>query len=316
MVSGRALFDEEKGKSGDLLLDRLNIRKYQIEEDSEEEEAFSEENQEESDEADFEQVKQEIIESLDDITSGEKNDYCSSEKIDTDRILTIQLERQTDPVQLLYSPDYYITQILDSGSEELENRKREQIIQFKHGKGEITVLSHDYFWYNRYICQLDHAFFLKFLTNERAKVWLLFQRESPSLLVVFWQKSPFVILSFLALGILLLWRNAFRIGPVLDFIEKDRRQLSEHLMALGRYLWQYHLINSNLELIQQSINKSMEKAFPGFSENSLEDQAQQMATLSGLSVEEIKFAFSPKTKQKKNEVFRKVQILQQIQRSL
>jgi len=118
-----------------------------------------------------------------------------------------------------------------------------QYLHFAHGAGQVTFVAGLAGQFgNRAIGRCDHAEILWALlqaypSQSNSPVRLMTRLEFPSL----WQwlvgSAWAAVLSGLALLLLWLWRVVPRFGAPLPDPEPERRQLREHLVAVGRYVW-------------------------------------------------------------------------------
>lgn len=118
-----------------------------------------------------------------------------------------------------------------------------QVLHFARGQGHVTVVAGlGQLLTNRQIGRQDHAEFFwtllrTYAPDAGAPVILATRLTVPNLWD--WLAGPgsSVLVAGLALLGLWLWRTIPRFGPPLPPPAPDRRELREHLAALGRYLW-------------------------------------------------------------------------------
>lgn len=119
----------------------------------------------------------------------------------------------------------------------------DQLLHYRHGQGHITIAAGlDSLIDNRRIGQLDHAELLWTLLQtyqpEPSRPVVLAARLAvPRLWEWLGSNAATALVSGLVLLGLALWRFVPRFGPPLPEPVPDRRELREHLAALGRYLW-------------------------------------------------------------------------------
>lgn len=114
------------------------------------------------------------------------------------------------------------------------------MIQRRHGRGLVTVLSDMQLWHNGDLADFAHADALWHLLTQRGRpgtVWLVTAHGMPPLWRLVWDGGR---LALAALAVLLLaagWRAAPRFGPLLPDAPPPRRALLEHIDAAGHWAW-------------------------------------------------------------------------------
>jgi hypothetical protein len=68
-------------------------------------------------------------------------------------------------------------------------------------------------------------------------VHLVAWESHPSLLALLWHHGRAALAAGAAVLAALLWRSAFRRGPLLQPAAGERRSIGEHVLAAGRFLW-------------------------------------------------------------------------------
>jgi hypothetical protein len=119
----------------------------------------------------------------------------------------------------------------------------DQMLHYHHGLGHITIVAGlDSLLDNHRIGQLDHAELLwtllqSYQPEPNRPVVLAARLAVPGLWEWLASNAATALVSGLVLLGLALWRIVPRFGPPLPEPVPDRRELREHLAALGRYLW-------------------------------------------------------------------------------
>ncbi len=109
-----------------------------------------------------------------------------------------------------------------------------------YGRGAVTVIADGGMFTNDQLGLEGNAELLWYLATgpEHRRVVHLVARESyPSLPALLWHYCRAALASGLAVLAALLWHSAFRRGPLLQPAAVERRGLSEHVLAAGRFLW-------------------------------------------------------------------------------
>ncbi len=68
-------------------------------------------------------------------------------------------------------------------------------------------------------------------------VWLLYDASVPPMLVSIWRHLPQLVVATVILLLLFVWRLLVRFGPPVPDPESKRRDIREHFFAIGRYYW-------------------------------------------------------------------------------
>jgi hypothetical protein len=131
------------------------------------------------------------------------------------------------------------------------------LLQLSIGKGFLTVVSDLNFLKNTQIKQPDHAFFLWQLLGDSRKVWMLYSNHTPALWLRAWKYNAPLFVSVLVLGGFYFWSLWGRFGPIIQNPQIARRNILQHLRAVGQFHWKLdhaqQLIEQNRELLQQHI---------------------------------------------------------------
>lgn len=118
-----------------------------------------------------------------------------------------------------------------------------QYLHFTQGKGHVTVVAGLAAQFgNRSIGKEDHAEIIWTLVqtyqpHRAGAIYLMTQLKIPTLWQWLAKYARHALFSGLALLLLWLWRIVPRFGPLVPEPEPERRQLREHLTAIGRYVW-------------------------------------------------------------------------------
>jgi hypothetical protein len=162
----------------------------------------------------------------------------------------------------------------------------DQIAHFRHGAGNVTLVSSIYALFdNRHIGHRDHAELL----------WTLLQTyqahgHRPVVLVTHlsginlweWLAGPgrAALLASLVLLVLWLWSVVPRFGPAQADVVPARRELREHLSAIGRYVWRAGGLEYWLETARASLRERLALRHPEIVNLPPPQQAQALADLS------------------------------------
>lgn len=257
------LWDEDEGKSGDLLLDLLGIQQYM------------------SDELD------------DDETSEAQAENEQDEEHETYPQLTkLYLENEQAPAYIAFDTDYHLYDAQNRAHAWANSEAATHLLQLYHGDGLITVLSDPWIWQNRNINEYDHAWLLWYLSQDSA-VTLLYHADSDGLARMLLHHFPLALLVLALLIIATLWHVGVRHGPLQAPASRARRQLEEHLRGSADFLLRRSGQHSLLKGLQQDINRRARRRYPGFEKLAVADQWQVLGRLTRLPAKDISQAMRP-----------------------
>ncbi|EXI67456.1 MAG: hypothetical protein AW08_02012 [Candidatus Accumulibacter adjunctus] len=173
-----------------------------------------------------------------------------------------------------------------------------QMLQFRIGEGRLTVASElDQQLGNRRIGELDHAEFYWTLIGGNAgspppQVLLLSRLQMPTLFE--WLAENARAAAFAALLVLLLW--LWRIVPRFGSLQPEpapaRRELREHLAAVGRYLWRCGQLAALLPAAREHFRQRLGQRRPAIAARTPAAQVSQLAALSALPAARIAAALA------------------------
>jgi len=163
-----------------------------------------------------------------------KTEACNLDYIENVSLLPLQ--QGSHPLRIAFEPEYHVEDVSGNAHAPFTEAPA-HILQYTRGAGKITVLT-DYFIFNdNNIGDYDHAFFLWWLAQDSPRVWLIYDKDSDTLLSLIWESTPYLCISLLLLlGSWLLYRGR-RFGPILNIEHTSRRQLQEHIDASTALMW-------------------------------------------------------------------------------
>ena len=257
------LWDEEEGKSGDLLLDLLGVQQYMSDEldDEEASEAEAENEQNEEHEA-------------------------------YPQLTKLYLENEQAPAYIAFDTDFHLYDAQNRAHAWANSDSATHLLQLYHGDGLITVLSDPWIWQNRNINEYDHAWLLWYLSQDSA-VTLLYHADSDGLARLLLRHFPLALLVLALLIIATLWHVGMRHGPLQAPASRARRQLEEHLRGSADFLLRRSGQHSLLKGLQQDINRRARRRHPGFEKLAVAEQWQVLGRLTRLPAKDISQAMRP-----------------------
>lgn len=257
------LWDEEEGKSGDLLLDLLGIQQYMSDELGEEE-----------------------------TSEAETENGQNEEQQAYPQLTKLYLENEQAPAYIAFDTDYHLYDAQNRAHAWANSEAATHLLQLYHGDGLITVLSDPWIWQNRNINEYDHAWLLWYLSQDSA-VTLLYHADSDGLARLLLRHFPLALLVLALLIIATLWHVGMRHGPLQTPASRARRQLEEHLRGSADFLLRRSGQHSLLKGLQQDINRRARRRYPGFEKLAVADQWQVLGRLTRLPAKDISQAMRP-----------------------
>jgi hypothetical protein len=279
------LWDEEEGKSGDLLLDLLGVQQYMTDE-------------------------------LDDEEASEpESDSEASEAYP--QLTKLYLENEQAPAYIAFDTDFHLYDAQNRAHAWANSDAATHLLQLYHGDGLITVLSDPWIWQNRNIDDYDHAWLLWYLGQDSA-VTLLYHADSDGLARLLLRHFPLALLVLALLIIATLWHVGMRHGPLQAPASRARRQLEEHLRGSADFLLRRNGQHSLLKGLQQDINRRARRRHPGFEKLAVAEQWQVLGRLTRLPAKDISQAMRPLPPQRlsASEFTRQVAHLQTLRNAL
>ncbi|MVW74970.1 DUF4350 domain-containing protein [Pseudomonas xionganensis] len=269
------LWDEEEGKSGDLLLDLLNIQQYRSEDLAD----FLEEDEEAEAEAEAEP----------DSPAPLAQRYPN--------LTQLYLENEEAPAYIRFDTDYHLYDADNRAHAWANSGEATHLLQLYHGDGLISVLSDSEIWQNNRIGKFDHAWLLWYMTQD-SDVTLVHRADNDSLLSLLLRHFPEALTALALLLLAGLWHLGQRQGPLQQPASRQRRSLQEHLRASADFLLRHAGQPSLLIRLQQDIQRRARHRHPGFERLGVAEQWQVLSRLSRQPSSFISQAMRPPTRQR------------------
>ncbi|MCM8625177.1 DUF4350 domain-containing protein [Accumulibacter sp.] len=199
-----------------------------------------------------------------------------------------------------------------------EDRRGAQVVNFRLGRGNLTVACElDQQLSNRRIGRHDHAemfwTLLRFHGHSSPpQVLLLSGFEMPTLAGWLIDQAWAACFATLVLIALWLWRIVPRFGPLRSDPPPVRRELREHLAAVGHYLWRCRAPSALLEPAREHFRHCLAQRRPEVAACSVRAQVSALAALSRLSPAWIALALAGEADDRQAfvEVLRTLQVLE------
>ncbi|WP_312773596.1 DUF4350 domain-containing protein [Pseudomonas rhodesiae] len=224
LVVAEALWDEETGKSGDLLLDRLQIRQ---------------------------------------VLSDEPEEPAPARKEKTPDLTRLYIDNETAPAYFGFDTAFNLTDPKHLAQFSANSAQSSHLMQLDLGEGRVSVITDSDLWKTANIGKHDNAWLLWYLTQGTA-VTLLVNSDVDDLLSLLLRYFPQALVALTALIALALWHAAMRQGPIQAPAPKARRQLQEHLKASADFLLRRNGQRTLVQALQRDILRAARRRHPGF----------------------------------------------------
>lgn len=297
LLVAEQLWDDKKGRSGDLLLDQLQFRQYLTrdlrEQDKRREQALS---------------RPVIPLSTPEIPTA---------KTPWPELTRLYVQNETDPAYMSFDPAFHLDDPQDHAQSWANSADATHMLQMVYGEGLITVLTDADLWKNRAIGKYDNAWLLWYLSQD-STVTMLLRTEHDDLFSLLWKYFPQALLALaLCIGAG-LWHAGMRQGPLQLEPSRARRQLGEHLRASADFLLRRRGQQALLRALQQDILRRARQRHPGFDALPVTEQWQTLAQLTRQPTRLIGQALRPRVEERLSgtEFTRQVAYLQTLRNAL
>lgn len=197
--------------------------------------------------------------------------------------------------------------------------ERSSVLHYAWGQGNITVFTEIRFLDNEHIEQHDHA----------ELIWALLQRYQPQGEVrlasrmsrlTLWQwlaeSATLALIGTACLIVLFLWRSVPRFGGTLATPAGERRELAQHLAAIGRSVWREGGITHWLKILRQALQQRLALRHPHLKDLASDARLSALAKLGDCNREQLALALSADALRSARDFTVAVQTLQRIDQHL
>jgi hypothetical protein len=177
------------------------------------------------------------------------------------------------------------------GGRNKQDNEGMELLDFRLGKGSVTLINGLWRFDNRGIEQDNHAELLAALlaTHQPAgEVRIMTRLSVPSIWEWLSDHAQAAVLSALALLAAWLWRIIPRFGVIRPDPVAERRSLIEHLQAIGRFLWRKRSLDVLLDAARSNLHARLALRLSASGEPLHADLARH----SGIGVGDIAFALT------------------------
>ncbi|WP_339079917.1 DUF4350 domain-containing protein [Pseudomonas sp. TMP9] len=274
------LWDEQDGKSGDLLLDSLGIQQYESETLDKDASAAPDKH------ASAEQP-----------TEPELDAPAADEGSAYPELTQLYLENEDAPAYFNFDTDFHLYDVENRAHAWANSDAATHLLQLYHGDGLISVVSDSWIWQNQGIGEYDNAWLLWYMTQD-SNVTLLFRADRDDLLSQLLEHFPHALVALALLLAFGLWHLGMRQGPLLLPASRHRRQLQEHLRGSADFLLRHNGQHGLLQGLQQDIQRRARHRHPGFERLAVAEQWQILSRLTRQPTRVISQAMRPSPTQR------------------
>jgi hypothetical protein len=283
------LWDEEEGKSGDLLLDSLGIQQYQSEDLDEDDSEATDEDVHAEEEHAAEQQAEPVPDEEAPASTDEANRYPE--------LTQLYLENEEAPAYFNFDTDFHLYDAENRAHVWANSDAATHLLQLYHGDGLITVVSDSWIWQNQNISDYDNAWLLWYMSQD-SQVTLLYRADRDDLFSLLLEHFPQALVALALLVAFGLWHLGMRQGPLQLPASRNRRQLQEHLRGSADFLLRHNGQHSLLQGLQQDIQRRARHRHPGFERLAVAEQWQVLSRLTRQPSSFISQAMRPSPKQR------------------
>lgn len=295
VVTAERLWDEDEGKSGDLLLDRLGVQQFLTEDlDKHKGAAQAEDPSDTEPSTPQEPAEQPASPAAADATEGAD---AAEEQDPYPKLTKLYLENETAPAYIDFDTEYHLFDSKNLAYAWANSADATHLLQLQQDKGLVTVLTDNWIWQNDRLSSYDNAWLLWYLTQD-SSVTLVYRADGDSLFALLARYFPQALVACALLLALALWRQGLRQGPLQPSPARGRRQLEEHLRAGADFILRQRGQIALLQGLQRDILRRARQRQPGFERLPIAEQWQTLGRMTRLPVSAISQAMRPYPQQR------------------
>lgn len=291
------LWDEKKGRSGDLLLDQVQIHQF-----------LTRDLREQDRRRERELNKPVIPLSAPDVEAP---------KTPWPELTRLYVQNENDPAYMSFDPAFHLDDPEDHAQSWANSADATHLLQMVYGKGLVTVLTDADLWKTRAIGKYDNAWLLWYL-SQGSDVTLLLRTDHNDLFGLLWKYFPQALCVLALLIGAALWHSGMRHGPLQPEPSRARRQLREHLRASADFMLRRQGQQALLRSLQHDILRRARQRHPGFEALPVTEQWQLLARMTRQPTSQIGQALRPRLEERLSspEFTRQVAYLQTLRNAL
>ena len=197
--------------------------------------------------------------------------------------------------------------------------ERNSLLHFAWGRGHITVVDDMSFLSNYRIGELDHAELIWALLQNyqpQGTIHLASRMETQTLWQWLAESAWMLLISSAVLTALWLWQIIPRFGGTLPMPIAERRDLAQHLSAIGRSVWREGGVAHWLASVRQAVQKRLSLRYPKLTQQDASEQRIALARIAACKTIDIASAMTAGRAQSTNEFCKAMQILQRLDQRL
>ena len=172
---------------------------------------------------------------------------------------------------------------------------------------------------NYRIGELDHAELIWALLQNyqpQGTIHLASRMETQTLWQWLAESAWMLLISSAVLTALWLWQISPRFGGTLPMPIAERRDLAQHLSAIGRSVWREGGVAHWLASVRQAVQKRLSLRYPKLTQQDASEQRIALARIAACKTIDIASAMTAGRAQSTNEFCKAMQILQRLDQRL
>lgn len=306
IVIAERLWDNKRQASGDLLLDPLGIEQHMSADLAKEEQQQAKTAVEPTPESSNPEPPANVSQtsaSAPDSDSDLGPDAAAKSKSDAPakprypKLTKLYLENEDAPAYIDFDTDFHLTDSKDLAHAWANSSDSTHMLQLDQGEGLLTVLTDNWLWQNANIADYDNAWLLWYLTQD-SEVTLLYRADRDDLFSLLVKHFPQTLLALSLLLAAGLWAAGMRQGPLQLPVNRNRRQLQEHLRSSADFQLRHAGQRSLLQALQRDIQRRARCRHLGFERLAVAEQWQALGRLTRLTPRAISQAMRPPSEQR------------------
>lgn len=194
--------------------------------------------------------------------------------------------------------------------------ERVDLMNFRLGQGQVTVVSDAGIWSNDRIGLFDHALLLDWLVQDSQQLYIQRYTRWPKLTELIRDNAAEAALVIFLLLIFWLLGKARRFEPMVSARNVQRRSLGEHVEAVADFHHQQRQFDVLLGPLRRQVLKRASRYHVGFDQ--LDEQAQHrlIADWASLPAEEVQWAMQHRESVSQTDLVRIVNLLHKLRNLL